>query len=224
LNWNWDTASWTRAPKVLLGVATIWPMVYMALFFVGILSMFLLMPFEQERSRRTCGDLDLLQLDRKIKNGELKQLTVRREEIMAMDRDGKCEYHIYVSNESTREEILRETRELDANGVPRVAKIEENTSERPPAPAVSAIFSFGFFGFFVLHLLTILLTVLLMPFYIILAVKNERLDQTMRIIWVVLLCTLGLLANPVYWFLYVWRKPGSNEPLKGAGLNPGETI
>jgi len=158
----------------------------MALFFVVMLSMFLFIPFEAERSKRTC-ELDLLQLDRKIKNGELKQLTVRREEITAMDRAGTCDYHTYVSNESTREEILREARELDANGVPRVPKIEENAvEERPLAPAA---FSLGFSGFFVLHLLTMLLMLALMPFYIILAVKNERLDQTMRIIWVVLLCT-----------------------------------
>jgi hypothetical protein len=180
------------------------------------------MPFEAERSsRRTCGDLDLIQLDRKIKNGELKQLTVRREEITAMDRDGKCEYSTYVSNESTRDEILKEAREPDANGVPRVPKIEEKGAERQLAPAA---FSFGFLGIFVLHLFTILLMIALMPFYIILAVKNELLDQSMRIIWVVLLCTLGLLANPVYWYLYVWRKPGSNEPRNGAALNLGETI
>ena len=221
MKWNWDPDHWKGSTKVLLGLATIWPIIYMALFFVVMLSMFLFIPFEAERSKRTCGELDLLQLDRKIKNGELKQLTVRREEITAMDRAGTCEYHTYVSNESTREEILREAREPDANGVQRVPKIEENTvEERPLAPAA---FSLGFSGFFVLHLLTMLLMLALMPFYIILAVKNERLDQTMRIIWVVLLCTMGLLANPVYWFLYVWRKPGSNKPLHGAGLHQGET-
>ena len=184
--------------------------------------MFFFIPFEAERSKRTCGELDLLQLDRKIKGGELTELKIKRDEITALDRAGKCEYHTYVSNESTREEILREAREPDANGVQRVPKIEENTvEERPLAPAA---FSLGFSGFFVLHLLTMLLMLALMPFYIILAVKNERLDQTMRIIWVVLLCTMGLLANPVYWFLYVWRKPGSNALLNGAGLKQGETI
>jgi hypothetical protein len=222
LKWNWDSAGWTTAPKILLGVATIWPMVYMALFILGMFSMFLFMPFEAERSGRACGDLDLIQLDRKIKNGELKQLTVRREEITATDRASNCEYHTYVSNVSTRDEILREAREPDANGVPRVPKIEENTGAvRSLAPAT---FSIGFLGIFVVHFFTILLMIALMPFYIILAVKNERLDQTMRIIWVVLLCTMGLLASPVYWYLYVWRKPGSNKPLNGAGLNQRETI
>ena len=123
------------------------------------------------------------------------------------------------SSETTRQELIALAREIGTNGRPRVAKVEENTvGERPPAPAVSALFSLGFMGLFMVHLLTILLILALMPFYIILAVKNERLDQTMRIIWIVLLCTLGMLANPVYWFLYVWRKPGSNELLNGAGL------
>ena len=88
MKWNWDPDHWKGSTKVLLGLATIWPIIYMALFFVVMLSMFLFIPFEAERSKRTCGELDLLQLDRKIKNGELKQLTVRREEIITMDRAG----------------------------------------------------------------------------------------------------------------------------------------
>ena len=149
----------------------------MALFFVVMLSMFLFIPFEAERSKRTCGELDLLQLDRKSHD--------------------------------------------PANARHSRGGFGLRKAERPLAPAA---FSLGFSGFFVLHLLTMLLMLALMPFYIILAVKNERLDQTMRIIWVVLLCTLGLLANPVYWFLYVWRKPGSNELLNGTVLNQRETI
>ena len=41
--------------------------------------------------------------------------------------------------------------------------------------------------------------------YVILAVKSDRLDQTTRIIWIVLLCMMGMLAMPVYWYLYIWR-------------------
>jgi hypothetical protein len=52
----------------------------------------------------------------------------------------------------------------------------------------------------------------LMPLYIILAIKNERLDQTMRIVWVVLACTVGMFADPVYWYLYVWRTPAAIPP------------
>jgi len=33
----------------------------------------------------------------------------------------------------------------------------------------------------------------------------------------VLLCTLGMLANPVYWYLYIWRKA---KPLAEPASNP----
>jgi hypothetical protein len=184
-------------------MATIWPLIYMVLFFLAIFSMFLLIPFGADRSRRTCGDLDLIQLDRKIKNGELKQLKVGRDEIVAMDRAGRCEYHTYVSNESTREEILREAREPDSNGVQRVPKIDEQVSE----PKVSPVFPIGVVALFGAHIFTIFLIMGLMPLYIVLAVKSDRHDQTMRIIWVVLICMMGMLAMPVYWYLYVWREP-----------------
>ena len=162
----------------------------------------LLIPFAENRSgRRNCGDLDLIQLDRKIKSGEVAQLTVTSTDVVATDRTGKCEYHTYVSNESSREEILRGAREVDVNGKQRIPRIEENTSQ----PALSPLFPIGFVVLFGAHMITILLTIVLMPLYIIVAVKNDRLDQTMRIIWVVLICMMGMFAMPVYWYLYIWR-------------------
>lgn len=79
---------------------------------------------------------------------------------------------------------------------------------------MSPIFPIGIGLFFLCHMLTILLMIVLMPLYIILAVKDERHDQTTRIIWVVLLATMGMFANPVYWYLYIWRKvsPGAAPP------------
>ena len=208
MNWNWDPDHWKRSTKVWLGIATIWPIIYMGLFITTIFSIMLLMPFAQDRSTGNCGSLDLIELTHKIQNGELKQLTLRRDQIVSKDRVGNCEYETWATNESTRAEILREARELDTNGHQRVAEIDENTVK----PRTSIAFSLGFMGIFGLHLVTILLMMVLLPFYLILAVKNEHLDQTMRIIWVVLFCTLGLLANPVYWFLYVWRKPSATMP------------
>jgi hypothetical protein len=210
LKWNWDPEHWKGSTKVLLGLVTIWPVIYIGLFFVAILSMFVFLPFEADRSKRSCGDLDLIQLDRKIKNGELKQLTIKPDEVTAMDHAGKCEYHTYVSNESTREEILRDAREFDANGAQRVAKIDEQTSE----PGFSPVFPIGIIALFGAHFFTILLSLGLMPLYIVLVVKSDRHDQTMRIIWVVLLCMMGMLAMPVYWYLYIWRDapPVSSVP------------
>lgn len=188
----------------------------MGLFFVMIFSAFLLMPFAEDRSKASCGSLDLLQLERKILNGELKQLTVRPDEIVAIDRTGNCEYHTAVTNESTRAEILSEARDVDANGEPHVARIEEE-----PAQPVSPAFPIGIVIFFGIHMLTILLIMGLMPLYIILVVKSDRLDQTMRIIWVVLICMVGMFAMPVYWYLNIWRDPPVT-PASGSAMSADE--
>ena len=203
MTWNWDPRSWRKSAKVALGIVTIWPIVYMGLFMVFMFSMFLFLPFAEKGSNRNCGNVDLLQLDRKIKNREIKQLTVRRREIVALDRVGNCDFTITVENESTRQEILTEARQI-VDGRQRVEKIEENAPEAEELPAFVPV---GFVGLMAIHMLSVLLMVGLMPLYIILAVKNESLDQTMRIVWVVLFATMGMLVNPVYWYLYVWRKP-----------------
>jgi hypothetical protein len=178
----------------------------------------LLLPFAQDRSTGNCGDLDLIQLTHKIQNGELKQLTIRRDEIVAKARVGNCEYKTSVTNGSTRAEILREARELDATGQPRVARVEEETSQ-----PVSPMLPIGFVALFAAHMLTILLIMGLMPLYIILAVKSDRFDQTTRIIWVVLLCMLGMLAMAVYWYLYIWREPPVSLAGGSLAQSPGET-
>lgn len=203
MTWNWDARSWRKSAKIALGILTIWPIVYIGLFILAIFSMFLFLPFAAKGSNRSCGNVDLLQLDRKIKNGEIKQLTIRPREILAFDRVGDCEFTITVTNESTRQEILTEARKI-VGGRQRVEKIEENAPEAEELPAFVPV---GFAGLMAIHMLSVLLMVGLMPLYIILAVKNESLDQTMRIVWVVLFATMGVLVSPVYWYLYVWRKP-----------------
>lgn len=211
MNWTWDASSWKKSTKVLLGAATIWPVIYMFLFIGTIFSMVLLLPFAEDRSRATCGRLDVLQLDRKIKAGEIKELTIRYDEITAKDRVGTCTYQTSVSEEQTRRTIVNDAKEI-VDGRPRVDVIDENTSQ-PDAPFFAPI---GFGILMIAHMLTIFLMMGLMPLYIILAVKNERLDQTMRIVWVVLACTVGMFANIVYWYLYIWRRPSEN----GSSTNP----
>ena len=201
MNWGWEASSWKKSIKVLLGAATIWPLVYIPLFVGAIFSMVLFLP-AAESAKASCGRLDVLQLDRKIRTGQIKELTIRSDEIVAKDRTGTCTYLTTVTEDTTRQEILTGAREI-ADGRPRVEVINENTSE-PAAPFFAPL---GFVALMLAHMLTIFLTMALMPFYIILAVKNDRLDQTMRIVWVVLACTVGMFANPVYWYLYIWRTP-----------------
>ena len=164
-----------------------------------------------ERAKASCGRLDVLQLDRKIRAGQIKELTIRSDEMVARDRVGTCTYLTTVSEDTIRQEILTGAREI-VDGRPRVEVINENTSE-PAAPFFAPL---GFGALMLAHMLTIFLTMALMPLYIILAVKNERLDQTMRIVWVVLACTVGMFANIVYWYQHIWRRPTGD----GTGASP----
>jgi hypothetical protein len=205
VNWNFDPRAWKTSTKVLLGLITLWPVIYIGLFVVLIFSGVLFGALLSDRSQAPGTDIDLIQLEKKIQGGEIKELRIRRSEIEAFDLNGRS-FEPSVSNDSTRDEIIRQARQLDANQHPRVSKIDENDSERP----VNAIVPIGFAVFFLCHMLTIFLMLVLMPLYIILAVKDERHDQTTRIIWVVLMATMGMLADPVYWYLYVWRKSPPN--------------
>ena len=86
MKWNWDPGQWKRWTKVLLAFATAWPIIYMGLFFIGIFSFVLIASFTAQRTNRNSEDIDLIQLERKINNGELSQLTIRPTEIVASDR------------------------------------------------------------------------------------------------------------------------------------------
>jgi hypothetical protein len=156
-------------------------------------------PAQQHSTR-----LDLIQLEKKIQDGEITELRITSDEMHATDRDGH-DFHTSVDNESTREELIRQARAPRPDGVARVSRIEENTSR----PALNPVLPIAFVVLFGVHMLTVLLMFLLMPVYIILPLKNERLDQNMRIVWVILACTVSLLSHPVYWYLYVWKPPAT---------------
>jgi cell division protease FtsH len=70
--------------------------------------------------------LDLTQLDQKIQSGSLKQLTVKQTETVAIDTSGQ-EYRTALSNEVTKNDLLKSAREV-VNGKPRVTKVEEESS------------------------------------------------------------------------------------------------
>ena len=187
----------------------------MFLFIGAIFSFILVLPFTAEHEGRSCGNVDELQLDRKILDGQIKKLTVYPTRMVAFDRTGNCGFEASVDNQLTRQNILEDARQV-VDGHVRVEEIKE---EAEPAPSLA--FPLGFGVLMVAHLGTMFLMMALMPLYIILAVKNERLDQTMRIVWVVLTCTFGMLANPVYWYLHVWRSGVKPSP---ALENSGGTI
>ena len=70
--------------------------------------------------------VDLTKLDQMIQSNSLKQLTVKQNETVAIDNNNQ-EYRVALSNEQTKNDLLKSAREV-VNGKPRVTKVEEESS------------------------------------------------------------------------------------------------
>jgi len=76
-------------------------------------------------SGRNTQAIDLTALDAKIMQGELKSLTVKQNETVAVDSRNQ-EYRVQLTNEPAKNDILKAAREV-VNGKPRVEKVEEES-------------------------------------------------------------------------------------------------
>ena len=82
-----------------------------------------------------------------------------------------------------------------------------------PGGPVSMLLPVGVVAFFITHMLTIFGSLALTVFYIIRVFKTEQLDQNMKIMWTLLMFFLGMLVQPIFWYLYIWReKPTAASP------------
>ncbi|HET6851524.1 MAG TPA: ATP-dependent zinc metalloprotease FtsH, partial [Pyrinomonadaceae bacterium] len=70
-------------------------------------------------------NIDLTKLDQMIQGNQLKQLTVKTTETVAIDNNDK-EYRVALSNDPAKNDLLKSAREL-VNGKPRVQKVEEES-------------------------------------------------------------------------------------------------
>ncbi|HKN84965.1 MAG TPA: ATP-dependent zinc metalloprotease FtsH, partial [Pyrinomonadaceae bacterium] len=70
--------------------------------------------------------VDLTKMNAMIDSGTLKQLTVKQNETVAIDNNNQ-EYRVALSNEQTKNDLLKSAREV-VNGKPRVTKVEEESS------------------------------------------------------------------------------------------------
>jgi cell division protease FtsH len=70
-------------------------------------------------------NVDLTKLDQLIQSGELKELTVKQTETVAIDIHNK-EYRIALSNDPAKNDLLKSAREV-VNGRPRVQKVQEES-------------------------------------------------------------------------------------------------
>jgi len=197
---SWDPNHWSRTRKIFLGIATVWPPLYLLLFTAAIFSVIVFFGLRSAQFKSNTENIDLIQLERKINNRELSQITITADDIVACDRSCQCEYHTPVTSRSTRAEIIRQASQVDENGAALVPKIVENSSQ----PAFPTFLPIGFAALFGIHMLSIMLMFVLLPIYILLAVNRPQFDQTTRIVWIILICLMGNLAMPAYWFAYVW--------------------
>src|ERR1700740_2677155 len=70
--------------------------------------------------------VDLVKLDQMIQSGNLKQLTVKQNETVAIDINNQ-EDRMNLTNEPAKNDVLKAARE-NVNGKPRVPKVEEESS------------------------------------------------------------------------------------------------
>src|ERR1041385_7327115 len=98
-------------------------------------------------------NIDLTQLDQKIKNKELKQLIVKQTETVAIDAQTGKEYHVQLTNEDAKHDILNAARTLDSNGKPLVPNVQEEGSSSLWWPALYYVLPFLLiFGFWIFML------------------------------------------------------------------------
>jgi cell division protease FtsH len=69
--------------------------------------------------------IDLTKLDQLIQGNNLKQLTVKQTETVAIDNSNQ-EYRVALSNDPAKNDLLKSAREI-VNGKPRVQKVEEES-------------------------------------------------------------------------------------------------
>ncbi len=85
---------------------------------------------------------------------------------------------------------------------------------RPGQPEPGPIL-FLFPVIILLHFVTVFGSLALIIYYIFDIFKNERLEQNYKIMWTVLLFFAGMLAMPIYWYLYIWRDAPEGAALGG---------
>ena len=93
---------------------------------VIIIGAFALYQFFTKTQRGNVQNVDLTVIQQKIDAGELKQLTVKQTEVVAIDR-ANTEYHASSANEDFKSKLMAKASEKDANGKVKVEKVEDES-------------------------------------------------------------------------------------------------
>ena len=70
-----------------------------------------------------------------------------------------------------------------------------------------------------LHVFTIVLLIGMTALYAVDAFRNPRVKHDQRVLWLIVLLLGGVIAMPIYWWLYV-RRPDDTAPAPGAAVRP----
>ncbi len=69
------------------------------------------------------------------------------------------------------------------------------------------ILGVAFAAIFPLHILTMVGMVALLFVYIRDLFRNDRVPSDQKALWAVVLLLGGIIAMPIYWYLYIWKEP-----------------
>lgn len=70
----------------------------------------------------------------------------------------------------------------------------------------SNLFDILFPVLFICHFLTVFLVLFLMSVYIFHVIKNKKLSEQSKLLWVILLIIANVLVLPIYWYIYIWKE------------------
>jgi hypothetical protein len=86
-----------------------------------------------------------------------------------------------------------------------------NFGGRPPAGQISTVMKI----ILPLHLLTMVWIFVLIAIYIRHIFKTEEVRQDKMALWAVVIFCGNMIAMPVYWYLYIWKKLDCNIERRG---------
>jgi len=67
---------------------------------------------------------------------------------------------------------------------------------------------------FTIQFLTIISMFVLLFIFIKNVFKNDRVNQSEKVLWLIVLFFGNMIAMPVYWYLYIWKEPANTVSAK----------
>src|SRR5215813_7450547 len=75
---------------------------------------------------KNTSNIDLVQLYQRIDSGDIKQISIKATETVAIDSKNGTEYHIQLTNEPAKNDLIKYAKDNNPNtSKPRVEKVED---------------------------------------------------------------------------------------------------